>query len=98
MLTPVPTLARIRARVTLCWLALLLIRVAETATGRTWNSLGGELQRLHLGIVTSANGTFAHRTQLTAGHKAVLKPSTSPSLRSYTPRARSLLTSANPAA
>lgn len=28
---------RIRAHVLLCWLALLLIRVAETSTGQTWN-------------------------------------------------------------
>ena len=29
---------RIRAHVLLCWLALLLIRIAETATGETWVS------------------------------------------------------------
>jgi hypothetical protein len=30
---------RIRAHVLLCWLALLLIRVVETETGRTWEAL-----------------------------------------------------------
>jgi len=30
---------RIRAHVQLCWLALLLIRVAETRTGHTWRNL-----------------------------------------------------------
>jgi len=64
---------RIRAHVTLCWLALLLIRIAETTTGQTWNKLRTELQRLHLGTFTSTSGTFAHRTQLTAGQKAILK-------------------------
>ncbi|MFC9841692.1 IS1634 family transposase, partial [Rhodococcus sp. NPDC127530] len=39
---------RIRAHVQLCWLALLLIRVAETATGDTWRILRHELDRLHL--------------------------------------------------
>ena len=30
---------RIRAHVVLCWLALLLIRIAETTTGTTWNKI-----------------------------------------------------------
>ena len=60
---------RIRAHVTLCWLALLLIRVAETTTGQTWDKLRTELQRIHLGTFTGPNGTFAHRTQLTAAQK-----------------------------
>jgi hypothetical protein len=48
---------RIRAHVTLCWLALLLIRITETSTGQTWNHPRAELQRI----------------QLTAGHKVTLK-------------------------
>jgi hypothetical protein len=64
---------RIRAHVTLCWLALLLIRITETSTGQTWNHLRGELQRIHLGTFTGDHGTFTHRTQLTAGHKLILK-------------------------
>ena len=32
-----------------CWLALLLIRIAERATGDTWEKLRSELQKLHLG-------------------------------------------------
>ncbi len=64
---------RIRAHVTLCWLALLLIRITETATGQTWNQLRAELQRIHLGTFTGDHGTFTHRTQLTASHKHILK-------------------------
>jgi hypothetical protein len=64
---------RIRAHVTLCWLALLLIRIIETSTGQTWNHLRAELQRIHLGTFTGDHGTFTHRTQLTAGHKLILK-------------------------
>ncbi|MGW3473339.1 IS1634 family transposase, partial [Saccharopolyspora sp. NPDC000995] len=37
---------RIRAHVLLCWLALLLIRIAETRTATTWPTLRDELQRL----------------------------------------------------
>jgi transposase len=40
---------RIRAHVLLGRLALLLVRIAENATGDTWRNLRNELQRLHLG-------------------------------------------------
>ena len=43
---------RIRAHVLLCWLALLLIRVAENATGQTWPVIRRELDRIHLGAFT----------------------------------------------
>jgi hypothetical protein len=39
---------RIRAHILLCWLALLLIRVAETETGRTWTTSRTNIDRLHL--------------------------------------------------
>ncbi len=35
---------RIRAHVTLCWLALLLVRIIETSTGKTWPAIRGDLQ------------------------------------------------------
>ena len=38
---------RIRAHVLLCWLALLLIRVAERRTGTTWRTIRNELGRIH---------------------------------------------------
>ena len=38
---------QIRAHVLLCWLALLLIRVAERRTGLTWRRIDIELGRLH---------------------------------------------------
>jgi hypothetical protein len=56
---------RIRAHVLLCWLALLLIRVAETQTGQTWPTMRRELDRIHLGTFTGPAGTFKQRTELT---------------------------------
>jgi hypothetical protein len=56
---------RIRAHVTLCWLALLLVRITETTTGNTWPTIRTELQRLHVGTFTGAAGTFRRRTELT---------------------------------
>ena len=56
---------RIRAHVVLCWLALLLIRVAETTTGQTWASVRRELHRLHAVTFTGPTGTFRQRTDPT---------------------------------
>lgn len=55
---------RIRAHVLLYWLALLLVRVAETTTGHTWPTIRAHLQRLHLITFTGATGTFRQSTEL----------------------------------
>jgi transposase len=52
---------RIRAHVQLCWLALLLIRIAENQTGDTWRNLRRELQRLHQGTFRG-NAGLVHKT------------------------------------
>jgi transposase len=64
---------RIQAHVQLCWLALLLLRVAETATNDTWRNLRNELDRLHLVTLATNEGIVAQRTELTHGHKRILK-------------------------
>lgn len=64
---------RIRAHVQLCWLALLLLRVAETTVGDTWRNIRGELERLQLVTLATANGQVAQRSELTAGHKSILR-------------------------
>ena len=56
---------RIRAHVILCWLALLLIRVTEKATGQTWNRVRAELQRQHAVTWTGPAGAFRQTTDLT---------------------------------
>jgi DDE family transposase len=56
---------RIRAHVLLCWLALLLIRIAENTAGRTWPAIRRELDRIHLGTFTGPSGTFTQRTEIT---------------------------------
>jgi len=55
---------RIRAHVLLCWLALLLIRVAENHTGQTWPAMRRELQRISIGTFTGPAGTFRQRTDI----------------------------------
>jgi hypothetical protein len=64
---------RIRAHVLLCWLALLMIRIAENHTGDTWRNLRDELQRMHLGTFAGTAGTSRQRTELTAHHQAILR-------------------------
>jgi hypothetical protein len=63
---------RIRAHVLLCWLALLLIRVAENQTGQTWPAMRRELQRTCLGTFTGPAGTFRQRTELTRAARDLL--------------------------
>jgi hypothetical protein len=63
---------RIRAHVQLCWLALLLIRVAETATGDTWRNLRHELDRMHLVTLATADGRVAQRSTTTSRQKSIL--------------------------
>ena len=65
---------RIRAHVQLCWLALLLIRVAETRTGDTWRNIRHELDRMHLVTLATANGRVTQRSTTTNGQKAILSP------------------------
>jgi len=64
---------RIRAHVLLCWLALLLVRIAETATGETWRALRSELDKLHLGRFVGPAGEVHQRTETTSRQDAIFK-------------------------
>jgi transposase len=64
---------RIRAHVILCWLALLLARIAENASGVTWPELRRELDRIHVGTFTGPAGTFRQRTELTKPQRDILR-------------------------
>jgi len=63
---------RIRAHVQLQWLALLLLRVAETTVGDTWRNIRDELQRLHLVTLATADGHLAQRSELTPRQQSIL--------------------------
>ena len=64
---------RIRSHVLLCWLALLLIRVIENESGRTWGQIRDELERLHQVHLSSKDGSFMVTTELTAEQRNLLK-------------------------
>ncbi|MGO9296017.1 MAG: IS1634 family transposase [Streptosporangiaceae bacterium] len=63
---------RIRAHVLLCWLALLLIRVAENTSGWTWQRIRTEATRLHAVTFTGPAGTFRQATELTKPQRDLL--------------------------
>ena len=64
---------RIRAHVLLCWLALLLIRVAERRTGQTWRQINRELGRLHAITLSGPAGTIVQNTEPTTAQSGILR-------------------------
>jgi len=63
---------RIRAHVVVCWLALLLIRIAERKSGQSWRRIATELQRLHLVTLEGEAGTVQQTTQPSDTQRAIL--------------------------
>ena len=64
---------RIRAHVQLCWLALLLIRIAENQTEDTWRNVRRELQRLHQGTFRGTAGLVHKTSETTAAQLRILR-------------------------
>lgn len=64
---------RIRAHVLLCWLALLLTRVAERRTGLTWRRIATELGRVHAVTLTGSAGSAVHTTPLSTTQAGILR-------------------------
>ncbi len=63
---------RIRSHIQLCWLALLLVRVVENATGDTWRNVRHELDRMHLVTLETKEGRIAKRSVTTKGQQKIL--------------------------
>jgi transposase len=81
---------RIRAHILICWLALLLVRLAERQADDTWRNLRRELERLHLVTLTGAAGQVQQTTRLTDRQRdilAELQIEPPPRLTSLTPAA-----------
>jgi hypothetical protein len=64
---------RIRAHVLLCWLALLLVRLAEQAAGDTWRNLRFELEKCHRVRFAGPTGDVLQRTELTSRQAAIFR-------------------------
>ena len=63
---------RIRAHVLICWLALLLARVAEQATGDTWSRISRQMDRLAAVTLTGPAGTVVQSTEPTDTQHGIL--------------------------
>jgi transposase len=64
---------RIQAHVFLCFLALLLVRIAERKTKMTWDRIKDQIERLHLGEFFSKDGRVLQPTELTTEQLNILK-------------------------
>ncbi|MCL6445648.1 MAG: transposase [Alicyclobacillus sp.] len=49
----------------LCWLALLLVRIAEVQTGRTWSDIRSHMQAMHQVAKGTPDGIVVQRTETT---------------------------------
>ncbi|MGH6942679.1 MAG: IS1634 family transposase, partial [Geminicoccaceae bacterium] len=63
---------RIRAHVLICWLALLLVRIAERETATTWRKMRAELERIKLVTLQGAAGTVQQTTPLSGSQSEIL--------------------------
>jgi transposase len=64
---------RIQAHVFLCLPALLLVRIAEKKTGRTWDQIRSIMERVHMGEFISKNRRVLQCTELTHDQVNILK-------------------------
>ena len=64
---------RIRAHIQLCWLGLLLIRVAENTTSDIWRNISHELDRMHLVTLATSDGQVAQRSATTPEQKKIFE-------------------------
>ena len=64
---------RIRSHVLICWLALLMVRIAEVETGMTWPTIRREMQRVHLGEFLTKKSRILQHTELTHHQQNILK-------------------------
>ena len=64
---------RIRAHVLLCWLALLLVRVAESESGMSWDRIRDQLEEISLVKLCSKDGRVEMVSDTTGEQRNILK-------------------------
>ena len=64
---------RIRSHVLICWLALLLVRLAEVETDMSWAVIRRNMQRLHLGEFLNEKNRVIRHTALSTEQANILK-------------------------
>ena len=63
---------RIRSHVLICWLALLLVRIAEVETGQSWPKIRQQMQQQNLVDLFGTNGRILQYTELTSSQRNIL--------------------------
>ena len=64
---------RIRSHLLICWLALLLVRIAEVETAMCWAVVRRTMPRLHFGEFLNEKYRFLQQTALTTEQTNILK-------------------------
>jgi transposase len=64
---------RIKCHILLCFIALVLARIVEHKTQKTWSQVRNEMQRLHCGEFEIESKKFHQLTELTTEQKELLK-------------------------
>jgi transposase len=63
---------RIRCHIFLCFISLLLARIAENKTGKSWSRIRREMNRIHYGEFQIDNKMVCQLTELTKEQKEIL--------------------------
>jgi hypothetical protein len=58
--------------VLICWLALLLVRIAEVETGQSWSKIRQQIQQQNLIDLFGTNGRILQHTELTPSQRNIL--------------------------
>lgn len=64
---------RIRSHVLVCWLALLLTRIAEVETNQSWPTIRRQMQQQNLVELFGKNGRVLQHTETTQNQRIILK-------------------------
>jgi len=64
---------RIRCHIFLCFIALVLVRIIEDKTQKTWETIRKEMNRLYYGEFKTETKKILQLTELTNEQKAILK-------------------------
>ena len=54
---------RIRAHVLICWLALLLVKIAEIRVGESWAKIRSRFERIRIAETGTPNGRIMQRAE-----------------------------------
>ncbi len=63
---------RIRSHVLICWLSLLMVRIAEEESGLTWSRIRKQMQQQNLIEFFDPNGRILQHTELTINQRNIL--------------------------